>query len=195
MVNSRKFFSMSDIATILEDSANAMSKAIQHLESELAKIRAGKASPAMLDGIMVDYYGNPSPLSQVANIVVMDARTISIQPWEKSMLQPIERSIMAANIGITPQNDGTNIRLFMPPMTEERRRELVKKCNGEGEQAKVSIRNIRRDGIEQVKKLQKEGTSEDACKDAEASIQDNTDRHTGLVDKLLAAKEKEIMSV
>jgi ribosome recycling factor len=195
LVNSRKFFSMSDIATILEDSANAMSKAIQHLESELAKIRAGKASPAMLDGIMVDYYGNPSPLSQVANIVVMDARTISIQPWEKSMLQPIERSIMAANIGITPQNDGTNIRLFMPPMTEERRRELVKKCNGEGEQAKVSIRNIRRDGIEQVKKLQKEGTSEDACKDAEASIQDNTDRHTGLVDKLLAAKEKEIMSV
>ncbi len=195
MVNSRKFFSMSDIATILEDNNNAMSKAIQHLESELAKIRAGKASPAMLDGIMVDYYGNPSPLSQVANIVVMDARTISIQPWEKSMLQPIERSIMAANIGITPQNDGTNIRLFLPPMTEERRRELVKKCNGEGEQAKVSIRNMRRDAIEQVKKLQKEGTSEDACKDAETSIQDNTDRHTGLVDKLLAAKEKEIMSV
>jgi ribosome recycling factor len=186
---------MSDIATILEDNNNAMSKAIQHLESELAKIRAGKASPAMLDGIMVDYYGNPSPLSQVANIVVMDARTISIQPWEKSMLQPIERSIMAANIGITPQNDGTNIRLFLPPMTEERRRELVKKCNGEGEQAKVSIRNMRRDAIEQVKKLQKEGTSEDACKDAETSIQDNTDRHTGLVDKLLAAKEKEIMSV
>ena len=116
---------MSDIATILEDNNNAMSKAIQHLESELAKIRAGKASPAMLDGIMVDYYGNPSPLSQVANIVVMDARTISIQPWEKSMLQPIERSIMAANIGITPLNDGTNIRLFLPPMTEERRRELV----------------------------------------------------------------------
>lgn len=186
---------MLDIATILEDNSNAMSKAIQHLESELAKIRAGKASPAMLDGIMADYYGNPTPLSQIANIVVMDARTISIQPWEKSMLQPIERSIMAANIGITPQNDGTNIRLFLPPMTEERRRELVKKCNAEGEQAKVSIRNIRRDAIEQVKKLQKDGTSEDACKDAETSIQASTDQHTGLVDKLLGAKEKEIMSV
>jgi ribosome recycling factor len=186
---------MSDISTILQDTSNVMNKAIQHLESELSKIRAGKASPAMLDGIMAEYYGNPTPLSQVANIVVMDARTISIQPWEKTMLQPIERSIMAANIGITPQNDGTNIRLFLPPMTEERRRELVKKCNAEGEQAKVSIRNIRRDSIEQVKKLQKEGISEDACKDAEASIQEETDRHTGLVDKLLNAKEKEIMSV
>lgn len=186
---------MSDIPSILQDNSNAMKKAIQHLEAELVKIRAGKASPAMIDGIMVEYYGNPTPLSQVANIVVMDARTISIQPWEKTMLQPIERSIMAANIGITPQNDGTNIRLFLPPMTEERRRELVKKCNGEGEHAKVSIRNIRRDAIEQVKKLQKEGTSEDACKDAEASIQEVTDQHTGLVDKLLSAKEKEIMSV
>ncbi len=186
---------MFDIPSILQDTSNAMKKAIQHLENELAKIRAGKASPAMLDGIMVEYYGNPTPMSQVANIVVMDARTISIQPWEKSMLQPIERSIMAANIGITPQNDGTNIRLFLPPMTEERRRELVKKCNSEGEHAKVSIRNIRRDAIEQVKKLQKEGTSEDACKDAESSIQEETDHHTGLVDKLLSAKEKEIMSV
>lgn len=186
---------MSDIATILNDTTGLMQKAIQHLESELSKIRAGKASPSMIDGIMVEYYGNPTPLSQVANIVVMDARTISIQPWEKTMLQPIERSIMAANIGITPQNDGTNIRLFLPPMTEERRKELVKKCNGEGEHAKVSIRNIRRDAIEQVKKLQKDGTSEDECKDAEASIQNTTDQHTAMVDKLLSAKEKEIMSV
>jgi ribosome recycling factor len=186
---------MSDIATILNDTTGLMQKAIQHLESELSKIRAGKASPSMIDGIMVEYYGNPTPLSQVANIVVMDARTISIQPWEKTMLQPIERSIMAANIGITPQNDGTNIRLFLPPMTEERRKELVKKCNGEGEHAKVSIRNIRRDAIEQIKKLQKDGTSEDECKDAEASIQNTTDQHTALVDKLLSAKEKEIMSV
>jgi ribosome recycling factor len=149
----------------------------------------------MLDGIMVDYYGNPTPMNQVANITILDARTISVQPWEKSMLQPIERAIMAANIGITPQNDGVNIRLFLPPLTEERRRELVKKCNGEGEHAKVSIRNIRRDAIEQIKKLQKDGVSEDECKDAEASVQELTDKFISLVDKHLAAKEKEIMAV
>lgn len=149
----------------------------------------------MLDGIMVEYYGNPTQLSQVANISILDARTISIQPWEKSMLQPIERGIMAANIGITPQNDGTNIRLFLPPLTEERRRELVKKCNGEGENAKVSIRNIRRDAIEQIKKLQKDGTSEDECKDGEANVQDATDKFIALVEKHLVAKEKEIMAV
>ncbi len=186
---------MSDINTILEDTSSTMNKAISHLESELTKIRAGKASPGMLDGIMVDYYGNPTPLNQVANISILDARTISLQPWEKSMLQPIERGIMAANIGITPQNDGVNIRLFLPPLTEERRRELVKKCNGEGENAKISVRNIRRDAIEQIKKLQKDGTSEDACKDAEKDVQDTTDKFIALVDKHLAAKEKEIMAV
>jgi ribosome recycling factor len=186
---------MSDINTILEDTSSTMNKAIAHLESELTKIRAGKANPGMLDGIMVDYYGNPTPLNQVANISILDARTISLQPWEKSMLQPIERGIMAANIGITPQNDGVNIRLFLPPLTEERRRELVKKCNGEGENAKISVRNIRRDAIEQIKKLQKDGTSEDACKDAEKDVQDTTDKFIALVDKHLAAKEKEIMAV
>lgn len=186
---------MSDINTILEDTSSTMNKAISHLESELTKIRAGKANPGMLDGIMVDYYGNPTPLNQVANISILDARTISLQPWEKSMLQPIERGIMAANIGITPQNDGVNIRLFLPPLTEERRRELVKKCNGEGENAKISVRNIRRDAIEQIKKLQKDGTSEDACKDAEKDVQDTTDKFIALVDKHLAAKEKEIMAV
>jgi ribosome recycling factor len=186
---------MSTIAIILDDTQSTMNKAIAHLESELSKIRAGKASPSMLDGIMVEYYGNPTPMSQIANISVLDARTISIQPWEKSMIQPIERGIMAANIGITPQNDGVNIRLFLPPLTEERRRELVKKCNGEGEQAKVSVRNIRRDAIEQIKKLQKDGTSEDECKDGEANVQDATDKFIALVDKHLAAKEKEIMAV
>ncbi len=186
---------MSDINQILSDTPENMSKAIRHFESELSKIRAGKASPAMLDGIMVEYYGNPTPLQQVANVTVLDARTISIQPWEKSMLQPIERGIMAANIGVTPQNDGVNIRLFLPPLTEERRKELVKKCGGEGEQAKISIRNIRRDAIEQVKKLQKDGLSEDICKDAEKNIQDETDSFISLVEKVLAAKEKEIMSV
>jgi ribosome recycling factor len=180
---------------IIQDASAHMHRSIAHLEAELSKIRAGKANPAMLDGIMVDYYGNPTPINQVANISVLDARTISLQPWEKSMLQAIERSIMAANIGITPQNDGNNIRLFLPPLTEERRKELVKRCNGEGEQAKVSIRNIRRDAIEQIKKQQKEGLSEDAGKDAEKEIQDATDRYTALVDKHLSAKEKEIMAV
>jgi len=186
---------MSDINTILEDTSSTMNKAISHLESELTKIRAGKANPGMLEGIMVDYYGNLTPLNQVANISILDARTISLQPWEKTMLQPIEKGIMAANIGITPQNDGINIRLFLPPLTEERRRELVKRCNGEGENAKISVRNIRRDAIEQIKKLQKDGTSEDACKDAEKDVQDTTDKFIALVDKHLAAKEKEIMAV
>jgi ribosome recycling factor len=186
---------MSDINQILTDTETTMTKAIGHLESELTKIRAGKATPSMLDGIMVDYYGNPTQLSQVANISILDARTISIQPWEKSMLQPIEKGIMAANIGITPQNDGVNIRLFLPPLTEERRKELVKKCNGEGENAKISIRNIRRDGIEQIKKLQKDGVSEDECKSAEITVQETTDKFIALVEKHLVAKEKEIMSV
>ena len=144
-----------------------MTKAINHLEAELVKIRAGKANPNMLDGIVVDYYGNPTQINQVGNISAMDARTISIQPWEKNMLQPIERAIIAANIGINPQNDGNIIRLFLPPLTEERRREMVKRSNGEGEQAKVAVRSIRRDAIEQIKKLQKEGLSEDQAKDAE----------------------------
>ncbi|MDP1844008.1 MAG: ribosome recycling factor [Sediminibacterium sp.] len=184
-----------DLNLILEDATENMQKGIQHLETELVKIRAGKASPTMLDGLTVDYYGAPTAISQVANVTVLDARTISIQPWEKNMLQPIEKSIMQANIGITPQNDGNQIRLFMPPLTEERRRELVKKASGEGEQSKVAIRNIRRDAIEQVKKLQKDGLSEDAAKDAEKNIQEVTDKYILLVEKHLAAKEKEMMSV
>jgi ribosome recycling factor len=184
-----------DLSKILTASEAAMQKAINHLEAELVKIRAGKANPSMLDGIMVDYYGNPTAISQVANISALDARTITVQPWEKNMLQHIERAIIAANIGINPQNDGNVIRLFLPPLTEERRKELVKKCNGEGENARISIRNIRRDGIEHIKKLQKEGTSEDACKDAEKDAQDLTDKFISLVEKHLAAKEKEIMIV
>lgn len=184
-----------ELGLIIDDAADTMKKAILHLEVELVKIRAGKANPNMLDGITVDYYGSPTPIAQVANITVLDARTISIQPWEKNMLAQIERSIMAANIGITPQNDGVQIRLFMPPLTEERRRELVKKAGGEGEHAKVAIRNIRRDAIESVKKLQKDGLSEDAAKDAEKEIQELTDKHITLVEKHLAAKEKEMMTV
>jgi ribosome recycling factor len=187
---------MSDeLQKIVADTSSNMHKALEHLEAELVKIRAGKAQPSMLDGIMVDYYGNPTPVNQVANISVMDARTISVQPWEKNMLQNIERAIIAANIGINPQNDGNIIRLFLPPLTEERRKELVKRSNGEGENGKVSIRNIRRDAIEQIKKLQKDGLSEDQCKDAEKETQDVTDKFISLIEKHLEVKEKEIMAI
>lgn len=187
---------MSDELNLIKEVAeDAMDKAINHLESELIKVRAGKANPNLVDGIMVDYYGSATPISQVGNVSVADARTLTIQPWEKNMLQPIERAIIGANIGITPQNDGNMIRLFMPPLTEERRKELVKRAHGEGEHSKVSIRNIRRDGMEQIKKLQKNGLSEDICKDAEKTVQDMTDKYIALVDKHLAAKEKEIMTV
>jgi len=187
---------MSDeINSIKDQVSENMDKAISHLETELVKVRAGKANPNLVDGIVVDYYGTPTPISQVGNISVADARTLTIQPWEKNMLQPIERAIIAANIGINPQNDGNMIRLFMPPLTEERRKELVKRSHNEGEQSKVAIRNIRRDAMEQIKKLQKNGLSEDVTKDAEKNIQEMTDRFIALVDKHLAAKEKEIMTV
>lgn len=184
-----------NIESIIEVADDHMAKAINHLEAELVKIRAGKANPQMLDGIQVDYYGSPMPINQVANISAMDARTLSIQPWEKNMLQPIERAIIAANIGINPQNDGNFIRLFLPPLTEERRKELVKRCHGEGEHSKVAIRSIRRDAIEHIKKLEKTGLSEDAAKDAEAEVQQVTDKYISVVEKHLASKEKEIMSV
>ena len=186
---------LDDVQSIAAYAQDQMKKAIGHLEAELIKIRAGKANPQMFDGLMVDYYGAPVPINQVANISVMDARTLSIQPWEKNMVQPIEKAIIGANMGVTPQNDGVLIRIFMPPLTEERRRELVKKCQGEGENCKVAVRNIRRDAIEQVKKIQKNGLSEDVCKDAENGIQQLTDKHITLVETHLAAKEKEIMSV
>ena len=184
-----------DIKSIQSHAEDLMKKAIDHLEVELVKIRAGKANPQMVDGITVDYYGSPMPLNQVSNISIMDARTLSIQPWEKNMLQPIEKAIIAANIGIHPQNDGNIIRLFLPPLTEERRKDLVKKCHGEGEHSKVAIRNIRRDAIEHIKRLQKNGLSEDATKDAEANVQGLTDKFIGTVDKHLSSKEKEIMVV
>ena len=187
---------MSDeLALILEDGQDSMQKAINHLENELIKIRAGKANPQMLDGLTVDYYGSATPMSQVANISVMDARTLTIQPWEKNMLQPIERAIIAANIGVTPQNDGNTIRLFMPPLTEERRKEYVKRANAEGEHSKVAVRNIRRDSIEHIKKLTKQGMSEDITKDAEKKMQEMTDKYITLIEKHLSSKEKEIMSV
>jgi ribosome recycling factor len=183
------------IESIVNDASAQMKKAISHLEVELSRIRAGKANAAILDGVYVEYYGNPTPLSQVANITTPDARTISIQPWEKNMMAPIEKAIIASNIGLNPQNDGSFIRLFLPPLTEERRKELVKRVNAEGEQSKVAIRSIRRESIEHVKKEQKDGLSEDIAKDAEARIQAITDKHIALVDQHCRDKDKEIMTV
>ena len=180
---------------IIDNVSVHMKKAIGYLETEISKIRAGKASPMIVDGIHVDYYGNPTPLQQVANVLVADARTLTIQPWEKNMLGPIEKAIMAANIGLTPQNDGTYIRLFLPPLTEERRKDLVKRVYAEGEHGKVAVRNIRRDSLEHVKKLQKDGLSEDIAKDGEARIQVITDKHIALVDQHCKDKEKEIMTI
>ncbi len=188
-------FMTEDTQSIISVADDHMNKAINHLETELIKIRAGKANPQMLDGLVVDYYGSPVPINQVANVSVMDTRTLTIQPWEKNMVQLIERAIIGANIGVTPQSDGVMIRLSLPPLTEERRRELVKKCQGEGEHSKIAIRNIRRDAIEHIKKLEKTGLSEDAAKDAEADVQQVTDKYTAAVEKHLTAKEKEIMSI
>lgn len=187
--------STEEVSSIIKTAEDSMKKAINHLEAELTKIRAGKANPQMLDGIMVDYYGSPTPLNQVGNVSVLDARTLTIQPWEKNMLQPIERAIIASNIGINPQNDGVIIRLFLPPLTEERRKELVKRCQAEGEHAKVAVRNIRRDAIESIKKAQKNGLSEDAAKDAEDDMQAITNKYIAAIDKHLEKKEEEIMAV
>ena len=184
-----------ELLIIVSQTEESMSKAISHLEAELVKIRAGRATPQMFDGLVVDYYGSPTPISQVGNISVADARTLTIQPWEKNMLQPIERSIIAANLGVTPQNDGSIIRIFLPPLTEERRKEIVKRVHVEGEHSKVAIRNIRREAIEQIKKMQKQGLSEDLASDAENDVQQMTDGYIVKVDKHLAIKEKEVMSV
>jgi ribosome recycling factor len=179
----------------VEHASDSMKKAVAHLETELVKIRAGRATPQMFDGLTVDYYGTPTPINQVGNITVADARTLTIQPWEKNMIQPIERAIIAANLGVTPQNDGVIIRIFLPPLTEERRKEIVKRVHVEGEHSRVAVRNIRRDAIEHVKKLKKDGLSEDLAGDAETEIQDLTNRHIGEIDKHIAAKEKEVMSI
>jgi len=179
----------------LDDARNAMERAISHCEGELTKIRAGKASAGMLDGIMVEYYGNPTPLSQVGGINTPDARTLIIQPWEKQLLVPIERAIMEANIGINPQNDGVIIRLVVPPLTEERRKELVKKAKEEAERGKVTIRNIRKDANEKIKKLKGEGISDDEIKTGEAEVQKITDAYIVKVDKHAEAKEKDIMTI
>ena len=172
-----------------------MNATVAHFDKELQKVRAGKASPQMLDGIKVDYYGNPTPIDQVANVNTPDAHQIIIQPWERNMLPVIEKAILAANIGVTPQNNGEFIRLVVPAPTEERRKELVKKAKQEAEQTKVAIRNIRRTANDDAKKLKDDGVEEDAVKKLEGDIQKATDEAISKVDKIMEAKEKEIMTV
>lgn len=187
---------MSDeIQFYLEESEESMQQAVQHFDKELQRIRAGKANPQVLESIRVDYYGSSTPLSQVANVTTPDARTLVIQPFEKSLITVIEKEILAANLGFNPQNDGIVIRIVIPPLTEERRKELVKKAKGEGENAKVTVRNCRRSTIEAAKKLQKEGVSEDAIKKLEKDVQDLTDKFSLKIDDLLKVKEKEIMTI
>lgn len=186
---------MSDIKSVLDNAKTLMDKAISHLESELQKVRAGKANPVMLENVQVDYYGSRVPLSNTASINTQDARTLIIQPWEKSMLTPIEKAIQAANLGFNPQNDGVIIRIIVPPLTEERRKDLTKTAKGLGEEAKIASRNIRKDAMEQIKKLQKDGLPEDLAKDSETKVQQLTDGTVAKIDKHVEQKEKEIMTV
>lgn len=185
---------MLDTNKILNDAKAHMQKAIDHLEMELSKIRAGRANPAMLDSVHVDYYGTHMPLSQVSNISTPDAKTIMVQPWEKNMVTPIEKAIMAANLGFNPQNDGTVVRINVPALTEERRKELVKKTKAEAEHCRVAIRNIRRDSNEHIKRDSK-SVPEDIVKDLEDRIQKMTDQFIAAVEKHLEAKDKEIMTI
>jgi ribosome recycling factor len=184
-----------EIEFILDSTKESMTGSIAHLEKEFLNIRAGKASPAMLGSVFVDYYGAQTPLSQIANLNVPDARTITIQPFEKKMLQVIEKAIMVANIGFNPMNNGDVIIISVPPLTEERRRDLAKQAKVEAEDAKVGIRNVRKDANNDIKKLEKDGTSEDICKSAEEEVQNLTNSFIRKVDELLVAKEAEIMKV
>ena len=186
---------MEEIEFILDSANESMGGSIAHLEKEFLNIRAGKATPQMLGSVFVDYYGSQTPLSQVSNVSVPDARTITIQPYEKSMLHPIEKAIMIANIGFNPMNNGDVIIINVPALTEERRRDLVKQAKAEAEDAKIGIRNARKDANTDIKKLEKEGTSEDICKSAEEDIQKLTDGFIRKVDDHLALKEAEIMKV
>jgi len=179
----------------VNDARTLMDKAIDHAEGELQKIRAGKANPSMLDDVMVDYYGSPTPLNQVGSVNTPDARTIVVQPWEKSLLSAIEKAIMEANLGVNPQNDGVIIRINVPPLTEERRRDLVKKAKAEAETGKIAIRNIRKDANEKIRRLKSEGVSEDEMKVGEHEVQKLTDSYIQKVDQLSDAKEKDIMTV
>ena len=182
-----------EIKELIAKATANMEKAVEYLDEQLSHVRAGKASPKLLDGIMVMYYGNATPLTQVASINTPDAKTIVVTPWERSLIKDIEKAIMDSPLGITPENNGELIRLGLPPLTEERRRQLVKQTKGDAEDAKVSVRNARRDAIE--KSVKTDGTPEDVAKDAEAEMQKVHDRYIKKIDELFAEKEKEIMTV
>ena len=184
-----------DTKTILNEASGRMQKAIDHLEEELLNIRAGKASPHVLNSVMVDYYGTQTPVSGVASVTVPDAKTILIQPWDQKMLRPLEKAILDSNIGLTPSNNGEQIRLTLPPLTEERRKELVKQVRSEAETARISLRNARRDAVEAFKKAQKEGMPEDEAKDGETQSQKLLEKFSKQLDAILDRKEKEIMTV
>lgn len=186
---------MIEVKQIHSDAEELMQSAVMFLDDALAHIRAGKASPRILDAVKIDYYGSMTPLANAATITTPDARTIQIQPWEKSLLSVIERALINSNIGLAPNNNGEVIRLIIPPLTEERRRELAKQCKGEAENAKVSIRNARRDAIDTLKKQIKEGLPEDAEKDAENEVQKMHDKYIKQIDEVYTKKEKEIMTV
>ena len=184
-----------EIEILMEMAKDKMDKAISHLEHELVKIRAGKANPGMLEGIMVDYYGSMTPLQQVANVNTPDPRTIAIQPWEKTMIDPIEKAIMAANLGLNPENNGEIVRINVPALTEERRKDLVKQVKKEAEEARISIRNVRRDSNEELKKMLKDGLGEDMEKDAEGEVQKLTDKYSKIIDEHIDKKEKDILTI
>ena len=186
---------MEEIDLILEDTKERMDKSIQFLISELKKIRAGKAMPSMLDGIMVEYYGTPTPILQVASITTPDSRTIFVKPWEKTIIQDIEKAIIDNDLGLNPQNDGENIIINIPALTEERRLVLVKQIKGEGEKGKISIRSVRKESNELIKKLSNEGFSEDAIKDGESEIQKITDLKISRIDEIIKSKETEITTI
>lgn len=186
---------MEEVSKLLSDGEAAMKKALEHLDHELIKLRTGKASTNLIADLIVEYYGAPTLLSQIANIQVSDARTIIIQPWERNMLAPIERAIINGNLGITPMNDGEIIRLSIPPLTEERRKELSKKAKAAGEESKVGIRNIRHKILDAIKKAVKDGLPEDLGKRKETEIQDMVNKYVAQVDKVVELKEKEIMTV
>ncbi len=186
---------MEDVNHTMAEAKASMDKALEHLEHELLKLRTGKASTNLLQDIHVEYYGTPTLLAQVANIQVSDARTIVIQPWERNMLGPIERALINANLGITPANDGEIIRLAVPPLTEERRKELVKKAKHAGEESKVGVRNSRHKALDHIKKAVKEGLPEDLGKRKETELQDLVNKYVEQVDKIVGVKEKEIMTV
>lgn len=187
---------MSDeVKMALDEATDAMNKAIDHLEFELNKIRAGKASPAMLDSVKVDYYGVPTPLKNVANVNTPDARTITVQAWEKSMLEPICKGILEANLGLNPQNNGEIVIISVPMLTEERRKDLSKRAHSEGEHARVSIRTARKDALDFIKQAQKDGLPEDEAKGGETKVQELTDKFNKKVEDVLAAKDKDIMTI